>query len=354
MYSWHENDFDQLLASSQGRHHALLVTGPAGIGKSGFARTLAAALLCEDAGAGGRACGKCAACGWFALGHHPDFRALIPEADDPDFEAPAKGPKPSKDIRIDQVRALASFVAVGGHRGGNKVVLVQPADALNAASANALLKTLEEPSGATRFLLVTARPDWLPATVRSRCAAVPLRAPPTAEATAWLATECGIAQAEAARWLAAAGGAPLRARELAQPAQGATHRLVVEAIAALPQSSAVNAADRLVSVEPARWVAILQTWVGDLGRVRSGSEPRFHPEERARLQALAGRTDLRRISDLEVRMRRLTRYAEHPLNPRLLCEDALLGYCAAFDGSVPPGRSAAPKPGGTPAQRRVP
>ncbi len=353
MYFWHEEEFDRWRASRQAQHHALLIIGPAGIGKSAFARAWAAALLCENIGAAGRACGACAACVWFAQGNHPDFRALIPDADDPHFEPAGKGAKPSRDIRIDQIRGLAGFVAVGGHRAGHKVILVEPADALNAAAANALLKTLEEPTGNTRFLLVSARPDWLAATIRSRCAVIALRAPPPEEAARWLAAESGVTPAQALHWLAAAGGAPLRARELAEPAQGATHRLVLETVAALPQASAVNAAERLVSVEPARWVAILQTWVGDLGRVRSGGEPRFHPEQRARLQALAGKTDLRRISELEVRMRRLTRHAEHPLNPRLLCEDALLGYCAAFDGPAPRGRSAGPGSGGEPAQRRV-
>lgn len=354
MYFWHEKDFDALRNSRQAEHHALLITGPAGIGKSAFARSWAAALLCERLGPTGRACGACAACNWFGQGHHPDFRTLIPDADNPDFEATGKGAKPAKDIRIDQVRSLAGFVNVGGHRGGRKLILIEPADALNAPAANALLKTLEEPPGNTRFLLVSARPDWLPATIRSRCAVLTLRAPSAHDAAHWLVSECGVPSAEAVGWLAAAGGAPLRARDLAQPAVGATHRLVLATIAGLPQSSAINAAERLASVEPATWVAILQTWLGDLGRVRGGGEPRFHPEQRARFQALARETDLHRISEFDVRIRRLTRHAQHPLNPRLLCEDALLGYCAVFDGRPPREGSTEPRSRGTPTPHRVP
>ncbi len=331
MYFWHEADFEKLRTSRQGQHHALLLTGPPGIGKSAFARAWANALLCEQPGANGHACGRCSACVWFAQGNHPDFRTLIPEALDPNHEATGKGAKPARDIRIDQVRGLASFVSVGGHRGGSKVILVDPADALNAASGNALLKTLEEPAGDTRFLLVSARPDWLPATIRSRCAVVALRAPGTEEAVDWLVREHALTKTEATRLLAAAGGAPLRARDLAEPALGAAHRLVLDALAKLPQAALIGTAERLAAVEPAQWVAILQTWVAELARVRTGAAPRFYPEQGARLKALAGQTDLGRITDLETRMRRLTRHAEHPLNPKLLCENALVAYCSLFD-----------------------
>ena len=330
MYFWHEDDFARLRASRQGRHHALLLSGPPGIGKSAFARAWAAALLCEQPDADGHACGRCAACGWFEQGNHPDFRTLIPEALDPFFEPSGKGAKPAREIRIEQVRSLAGFVAVGGHRGGCKVILVDPADALNAASGNALLKTLEEPSGDTRFLLVTARPDWLPATIRSRCAVVHLRAPSAAQAIAWLGEQQGLTETEAARLLAAAGGAPLRARDLAEPETGAAHRLVLEALAKLPQASVIGTAERMAGVEPAQWVGILQTWVSELARVQVGADPRFYPELRARMTALAERTDLGRLSAYETSIRRLTRYAEHPLNPKLLCENALVAYCSLF------------------------
>jgi DNA polymerase-3 subunit delta' len=79
----------------------------------------------------------------------------------------------------------------------------------------------------------------------------------------------------------------------------------------------------------------LQTWVAELARVQSGAAPRFYPEQGARLETLARQTDLGRISELETMIRRLTRYAEHPLNPRLLCENALVAYCSLFEASGP-------------------
>src|SRR5690606_18435876 len=102
-----------------------------------------------------------------------------------------RAPARSTDIRIDQVRALERFIGVGGHRGGCKVVRIDPADAMNVAAANALLKTLEEPGTGTRFLLVTHRPDALAATIRSRCLAIALSLPMPEVAVDWLVAQTG-------------------------------------------------------------------------------------------------------------------------------------------------------------------
>lgn len=341
-FSWLNPTLDQLLRERDRLHHAVLIHGPAGIGKSAFAAELARSLLCEAPLPGGRACGRCHACHWFEQGNHPDFRRLAPAAEDArDGEGAADeegGRKPagkpaaraSRDIRIDQVRALERFTEVGAHRGAAKVVLIDPADALNSAAANALLKTLEEPSGATRFLLVTARADSLPATVRSRCRALPLALPPAEAATAWLARDAGVDPAQARAWLAAAGGAPLRARRFADPAEAAIHRMVVETLAGIPETGIVQAAEALADVAPATWIAALQSWTVDLQRVCAGAEPRYFPERADRLGTLARRTGLARLDRLAARLDRLARTADHPLNARLMVEDALLEVRAAL------------------------
>ena len=345
IYSWLEPAWAKLLAQRAQLHHALLIHGPAGIGKSAFATELARALLCESTLPDGGACGRCSACGWFEQGNHPDFRLLAPAAADEAREGeggsgdePARKPagkgaaKPSRDIRIDQVRALERFTEVGGHRGGTKVVLIDPADALNTAAANALLKTLEEPSGATRFVLVSGRPDVLPATVRSRCRSLGLPMPAAEAAAAWLAADAGVDLAQARAWLAAAGGAPLRARRFADPAQAAIHRLIVETLAGIPETGIVQAADALADIEPAMWTATLQTWVIDLQRVCAGAEPRYFPDRVDRLRVLARRTGLAALDRLAARLDRAARAVGHPLNPRLMIEDALLDVRAALAG----------------------
>lgn len=305
--------------------HALLIHGPRGIGKSSLAEAFSAALLCERPSEAGNACGHCEACGWLAQGNHPDFRRLSPGEDDPET-----GEKASRDIRIAQVRALSGFLSVGAHRGGRKLVIVDPADALNTPAANALLKTLEEPPGDTVFLLVTGRADGLPATIRSRCVAVSAPMPDAAAASAWLCAEPCVAAADAGILLAASGGAPLRARDLADPAKAQVHRSVIEAFSGLPGHSAMHAVDAIAAVAPRDWLPILQAWVSDLGRVLAGASPRRYPREAARLGAVARSTNLERVAEFDRWLLRQRPATEHPVNPRLFCEDVALRYVAMF------------------------
>ena len=202
--------------------HAILLHGPHGTGKTRFAERFAQALLCEAPTANGDACDRCASCHWFVQYSHPDYRRLRPEVLDESTAAEGdetgeadesrKGAKttkvPSKEIKIDQIRALADFMNISTHRQGMRVVILYPAEALNAAASNALLKTLEEPPPHTIFLLVSNRPDRLLPTILSRCRKFALAMPPSRLALAWLA-EQGIQDAEA--WLAEQGGAPLAA-----------------------------------------------------------------------------------------------------------------------------------------------
>lgn len=337
IYPWLTAPWHTALAQRDRPHHALLVHGPAGIGKSDFAAELARAWLCESPAADGSACGRCAACGWIAHDNHPDLRVLAPVAEEAGeggegAARPGRAPAASRDIRIDQVRALERFVGVGGHRGGCKVVRVDPADALNVAAANALLKTLEEPGAGTRFLLVTHRPDALPATIRSRCLAMPLKLPAPGVAVDWLVAETGAERALACQWLAAAGGAPLRARRFADPTAASTHRLLVETFSSLPETSVVRAADALTGIEPSLWVGTLQTWIADLQRCCAGAEPRFFPERAPRLRALSQATSLQALDRLASGIATLARAVDHPLNPRLMIEDALIRVRAAWAG----------------------
>ena len=135
---------------------------------------------------------------------------LQPEEADGDAEAGAekagKTKTPSKEIKIEQIRRLDSFFNTGTHRGGARVVLVYPADALNLPASNALLKTLEEPAPGTVFLLVTSHPDQVLPTIRSRAARFTVSAPDAKACIAWL-VEQGVERPE--QRLAEAGGAPL-------------------------------------------------------------------------------------------------------------------------------------------------
>jgi DNA polymerase-3 subunit delta' len=221
MHAWNQPILDSLIARAGRLPHALLIHGPRGVGKAALGERIAQTLLCE--GKGKKPCLACDACRWFLSGNHPDFRRLEPEAlaklppIDLEDEAPAakRSKQPSIEIKIDQVRELASFLYVRSHRGGMRVALVHPAEDMNENAANALLKGLEEPPAAAMFILVSHRPAQLLPTIRSRCVAVPVPIPPREAALQWLAAQ-GSKDAE--RWLAYAGGAPLRALDYAADA----------------------------------------------------------------------------------------------------------------------------------------
>ena len=199
---WQRRVLDRALASlAEGRlGHALLLVGPAHMGKAAVAETLAARLLCATPGADGLACGRCRGCQLFAAGTHPDFNRVS-------FIPTEKGDKLRSEIVVDQMRGLGHWFSLTPQLGGAQVALITPAHALNTNAANALLKTLEEPARDRYLLLVTEEPGRLPATIRSRCQRLEFRTPPREEALAWLAA-AGHGPQAAARALDAARGHP--------------------------------------------------------------------------------------------------------------------------------------------------
>ena len=333
---WHRARLKQLLADRERLPHALLIHGAPGIGKVEFARALAAGALCESPREA-LACGQCPSCHWFSQGNHPDFREILPEAsaeeDATETEADAKAEKvKSVFIKIDQIRAIADFISLTTHRAGFRVLLLHPADALHPNAANALLKTLEEPPAHTLILLVSAYPARLLPTLRSRCRLLGLGAPESREALAWL-REQSVDEPEAA--LAAAGGAPLLARDLAQPEEAELRRRVVAELSRPSGADALGFAAAIDRPRVERFVYWLQTWVNDLLLVRLAGAPRHHVGAAAALSARAKSADVEALFELDRELVEARRLAAHPLNPRLLAEHLLMAYNRATLGADP-------------------
>jgi DNA polymerase-3 subunit delta' len=241
VFELQEKVWKELLGKLDRLPHALLLHGLPGVGKLELAERFANFLLCEQAGRTELPCGACDGCRWFAAGSHPDVRVIEPEAiarqpietgEEGDEQEPTRkkgARKPSNEIRIDEIRALASFVNLGSHRGGRRIAIVHPAEDMNAAAANSLLKNLEEPPPGAMFILVSHRPARLLPTIRSRCVAVPVPVPEAQAARRWLAAQ-GVR--DPARWLAFSGGAPRRALDYATGEQGAAIERILRALAA--------------------------------------------------------------------------------------------------------------------------
>jgi len=196
---WHAELWQQLWHLNQENRlpHALLFTGPLGIGKYVLAQAFSQAILCQNPGEYGVICEKCHACHLVQANSHPDLRIIEPEE---------KGHA----IKIDQIRELSEFIQNTSHQGGYRIVIIQPATAMNHYASNALLKTLEEPTPNTLLILISDQRLPLPATIVSRCQSLHMSMPDRDQALRWLKCK---GEAQWAAILDATQGAPLLAQD---------------------------------------------------------------------------------------------------------------------------------------------
>jgi len=311
-------------------HHALLIAGPSGLGKKVLALNLAQALLCESPRPDGLACGECAGCAYVAAGSHPDLRVLELFKRDDDGER-----VPTQEIAIDQVRELTELMQVSTHRRGARVGVVVPAERMNPAAANALLKTLEEPPPGTRLVLVAHQPGRLMPTVTSRCLRVDAPRPATDEAIAWLRAQRVADPADA---LAEAGGSPLAALALAEPAGRAERNAWFDALARperlVPMAMGARIEAGGKDERKPRLAAALDAlaaWTADLARVSAGGRPQRLPGRADALASLAPRVAGIGLCRYHRSVLFQRAYVSHPLQPRLVVEGLLAGYVALFD-----------------------
>jgi DNA polymerase-3 subunit delta' len=198
-YPWQQQEWQQLSQQIAAKKlpHAIMFTGPKGIGKRHLAESLAQLLLCITP-IEGTPCGKCRSCMLNKVGNHPDFIVLEPE-------------EGSKGIKVDQVRALIDDLGKTAQQGGYKVVILEPAEGMNANAANALLKSLEEPAANTLLILVCHAASAVLPTIRSRCQMRMLPMPTTEQVIHWLKPLMAGSNIPIEKLIDAASGAPLTA-----------------------------------------------------------------------------------------------------------------------------------------------
>lgn len=221
-HPWLSEPWRQLTRRLDRMPHALLLAGLSGLAKNRFAINLAALLLCTKA-EDDAPCGKCKSCELFKAKTNPDIKIVTPVEE-------------GKSISIDQVREIASWLALTPHTANRKIVILTPAEAMTIQAANSLLKQLEEPPGSSILILVSHAPHRLPQTIRSRCSRIEFKPPPAEEVAHWLANQ-NVANGDIVAVLAAAGGAPLAALSLAQQGYAEIRQGMLEQLLAISKGS---------------------------------------------------------------------------------------------------------------------
>ena len=318
LFPWQVDDWQRIMRQlDSGRFpHAILLHGAAGLGKHRFAQQLAARLLCEQPVAQ-QACGECRGCALFRTGAHPDFTVIQPEEE-------------GKAIKVDAIRALSGFTNLSSQYHGHKIVLIEPADAMNRSAFNSLLKTLEEPTGQVLLILITSIPAALPATIKSRCQKFALHKPDRQIVVDWLQSQRpDISNVEVLYHLAS--GMPLRALALHDNHLYSVRDSLFEDLELLiqRQTDPVSVASnwhKFAEKEPIYW---LKVWLDDMVHLKQAprSSKIMNIDMQERLQALVNQLDLRSIYNymdyVSESMRTATRIA---INPQLMLEDLLIRW----------------------------
>ena len=305
---WHTQQWLRLGADldSERLHHAILLQGSPGLGKLAFAERAAAALLCEASGPGSlRPCESCRSCLLVAAGSHPDRLRLTPAED-------------RKVIDVGQVRERIAELSLTPHYASRRVIVVNPADALNRHAANTLLKTLEEPPGGTIFLLASARPATLPATVRSRCTGMRFTPPSRDVGLRWLDERGDISTPQANLLLDWCGGAPIAALDAQRAGAFERYQELVEEVSRvvtghLDPIKAAAAWRSLGLQQATHWHLQIAHEAMRINALADSVEQ--HHAVSAAMQGIGGRLNLARLDRICEEILELRSALERQLNP---------------------------------------
>ena len=341
IYPWQQSQWQQVnqLISAQRLPHALLLQGNQGLGKTGFAFSLADSLLCkqpaadrsaiEGSATGGEACGTCPACQLLSAGTHPDLYHLKPVA-----KPNSTSKKPALSIRIENIRDLCEKLNQTSQYGGYRIAIIEQADQLTISAANSLLKTLEEPGRDILIILISARSQRLPATIRSRCQLMRFTVPDEKLSLPWI-KENSTTQEQQVRpddkqikvALKRAFGSPLAA--LQQLHDDEHNELIAEAMtAAISGKNSLDYSAKMAKLVKYQVLETMLTWVSDVTKiVNCGAEAEIvNDQYRVKLQALANKVNSQRLFRFYDQLNFNIQHSSIALNEQLLWENLLISW----------------------------
>jgi len=270
-YPWQLENWNAIQSVNRAERmaHAIMFTGPVGIGLEHFSKCLTAGLLCKNpqnisnnhSVSELQACGNCRSCHLIQAGSHPDLVVIEPE-------------ETGKQIKIDEIRRLIDFMHLKSQYGRYKISVIAPADAMNRNAANSLLKTLEEPPEQSLLILLSHRPNLLPITIRSRCQQ--LRFKPTYdEATVRWVEEIIETGENTKHLLTMAGGAPLAISEMLENNIFEYQRNLLDDLLVLRagQEDPIKIAEKWKSYEASHVLFWLSQLSADMVRIKSLVKP---------------------------------------------------------------------------------
>lgn len=260
IYPWQQTHWQQLeqdIASDR-LAHALLLIGQAGMGKLAFAKELAKTILTQ---------------------HSPESEALLTAGTHPDYLL-VQPLEDKKIISIDQIRELQKELQQTAHVSDHRVVIIEPAERMNIASSNALLKTLEEPAENVIIILVSSQPQRLPATIRSRCRTLSFCQAHDTETIKWLQRQLLPGQ-DAELLLNLAHGAPLAALNMVDADIQTQRKVVFKNFSSLLRGEVdpVEIANEWQKYDVWQILSWLQTWLLDISRVQANIKSTVNNEK---------------------------------------------------------------------------
>lgn len=326
IYPWFKDTWTAIYKNEK-LPHAIIFKGKEGIGKYDFAITFAKSYLCQMPLSNHYPCETCSSCEWFP-GSHPDFKRIAPIESEDDTPSKRKTIR-QKNIVIDQIRELSEYLELSAHQEkGRRIILIEPADSLNQAASNALLKILEEPPENTLFILVTSQAQRLIPTIRSRCQLLDLRGPSLDEARLFLNGQ-KIAYEESL--LSFTGCSPFNTiKEL----ENQSERNIIKQLLSQGHKIDITKINYTILTQGLDWtINMIQKWIFDLLLNFHTQQSYFFKNEEVQIHSQAKQVNLDALLIFVNELNELKKIASHPINQELQLQNIFIKYKQIFEPS---------------------